>query len=106
MVRIGTVVVIENQIALWVDKCSRILAEVASTWVEVVVAVASTQVATVGTQAAAGTLAAVNTLATVGTLAIASQELATSQALVIASQVIVVASQALNQKVWKAQIKR
>ena len=95
MVRIGTVVVIENQIALWVDKCSRILAEVASTWVEVVVAVASTQVATVGTQAAAGTLAAVNTLATVGTLAIASQELATSQALVIASQVIVVASQAL-----------
>ena len=84
MVRIGTVVVIENQIALQVDKCSRILAEVASTWVEVVVAVASTQVATVGTQAAATTLAAVDTLATVGTLAIASQQLATSQVLVVA----------------------
>ena len=95
MVRIGTVVVIENQIALGVDNCSRILAMVASTWVEVVVAVASTQVATIGTQAAADTLAAVNTLATVGTLAIASQELATSQALVIASQVLVIASQAL-----------
>ena len=59
MVRTGTVVVIENQIALGVDKSFRFL-----------VAVASTSVAAASTLAAS-TLAA-STLATVDTLAIAS----------------------------------